>query len=165
MERGRGGGMLGREVARIRERKGTEEERGEEGVTVAKENISDYELTERMDAVKGIAEDMSYFSSDSVDLVASRGSIFFWEDKKKGLSEVYRILKPGGWAYIGGGFGNKELQQSIHNKRLKAGELGLESSPCRKDISVEDYQKMIDDLGIKGEASRTEKGFWIIFQK
>ena len=81
------------------------------------------------------------------------------------MSEVYRILKPGGWAYIGGGFGNKELQQSIHNKRLKAGELGLESSPCRKDISVEDYQKMIDDLGIKGEASRTEKGFWIIFQK
>ena len=41
----------------------------------------------------------------SVDLVTSRGSIFFWKDPPQGLREVYRILRPGARALIGGGFG------------------------------------------------------------
>ncbi|MCK4591397.1 MAG: class I SAM-dependent methyltransferase, partial [Candidatus Latescibacteria bacterium] len=45
------------------------------------------------------------FAAGSVDLIVSRGSIFFWEDKPKGLREVYRILKPGGIALVGGGAG------------------------------------------------------------
>ena len=162
---GSGPGMLGIELARISDLNVTAYDLLEDCVIVAKENISEYELADRMDAVRGMAEDMTYFESGSVDLVASRGSIFFWEDQKKGLNEVSRILKPGGWAYIGGGFGCKELQERIHNKRVKEGNPGLESAPCRKEIPVEEYQKMIDEMGVKGEASRTEKGFWIIFQK
>ena len=42
----------------------------------------------------------------SVDLVVSRGSIFFWIDPSKGLREVYRILRTGCRAMIGGGFGS-----------------------------------------------------------
>ncbi|HUS44949.1 MAG TPA: class I SAM-dependent methyltransferase [Phycisphaerae bacterium] len=42
----------------------------------------------------------------SVDLVVSRGSIFFWRDPPKGLREVYRILRPDCRALIGGGFGS-----------------------------------------------------------
>jgi len=42
----------------------------------------------------------------SVDMVTSRGSIFFWEDPPAGLREVYRILRPGARALIGGGFGS-----------------------------------------------------------
>lgn len=38
------------------------------------------------------------------DLVVSRNSIFSWPDRTAGLREAYRILKPGGVAYIGGGF-------------------------------------------------------------
>ena len=56
-------------------------------------------------AVVGVAEDMP-FPDNSVDLVASRGSIFFWEDPVKGLQEVYRALRPGAKAYIGGGAGS-----------------------------------------------------------
>jgi len=43
--------------------------------------------------------------SESVDLVFSRGSIFFWDDPAQGLQEVYRVLRPGGEAMIGGGRG------------------------------------------------------------
>ena len=42
----------------------------------------------------------------SVDLVVSRGSIFFWDDPPAGLREVYRVLRRGGRAMIGGGFGS-----------------------------------------------------------
>jgi SAM-dependent methyltransferase len=38
------------------------------------------------------------------DLVVSRNSLFNWSDRMAGLLEAYRILKPGGVAYIGGGF-------------------------------------------------------------
>jgi len=45
-----------------------------------------------------------------VDLVASRGSIFFWDDPPSGLREVYRILRPGCRAIIGGGLGSSYPQ-------------------------------------------------------
>jgi len=46
------------------------------------------------------------FPDNSVDLVVSHGSIFFWDDQVKGLQEVYRVLRPGGKAMIGGGVGS-----------------------------------------------------------
>ncbi len=42
----------------------------------------------------------------SVDVVTSRGSIFFWNDPPQGLREVYRILRRGARALIGGGPGS-----------------------------------------------------------
>jgi ubiquinone/menaquinone biosynthesis C-methylase UbiE len=50
---------------------------------------------------------------EDVHLVISRGSSPFWDDWHKAYSEILRVLKPGGIAYIGGGFGNAELRESI----------------------------------------------------
>ena len=61
-------------------------------------------LGNRVVAVVGKAESMP-FPDCSVDLVVSRGSIFFWDDPAKGVAEVYRVLRPGGEAMIGGGRG------------------------------------------------------------
>ena len=33
-----------------------------------------------------------------MDLVVSRGSIYFWEDQGRGLLEILRVLRPGGLA-------------------------------------------------------------------
>lgn len=41
-----------------------------------------------------------------LDLVVSRGSVFFWDDPVAGIREVHRVLRPGGHAMIGGGLGS-----------------------------------------------------------
>jgi ubiquinone/menaquinone biosynthesis C-methylase UbiE len=41
----------------------------------------------------------------SVNLVFSRGSIFFWSNLETCLKEIQRVLRPGGFALLGGGYG------------------------------------------------------------
>jgi len=61
-------------------------------------------LGKRVIAITGRAEAIP-LPDDCIDFAVSRGSIFFWEDRPQGLREVYRILRPGGAAMIGGGMG------------------------------------------------------------
>jgi len=60
-------------------------------------------LTGRVLPVEGDATNL-LFLDEFADLVVSRGSIFFWDDQFAGVLEAYRILKPGGVAFLGGGF-------------------------------------------------------------
>lgn len=49
----------------------------------------------------------------SVDLVVSRGSVYFWDDLNAAFCETARVLRPSGMAFIGGGFGNADLREQI----------------------------------------------------
>ncbi len=51
------------------------------------------------------------FDNGHFDLVVSRGSVFFWEDRAGALRELYRVLKPGGVIYCGGGMGSEEIRR------------------------------------------------------
>ena len=44
------------------------------------------------------------FRDNYADIIVSRGSFPFWQDKRRSFSEIYRVLKPGAVAYIGRGF-------------------------------------------------------------
>jgi ubiquinone/menaquinone biosynthesis C-methylase UbiE len=44
------------------------------------------------------------FRDAYADVIVSRGSFHFWKDRRLAFSEIYRVLKPGGVAYIGRGF-------------------------------------------------------------
>jgi ubiquinone/menaquinone biosynthesis C-methylase UbiE len=107
------------------------------------------------------------FKSNFADLIISRGSMFFWEDKVQAFKEIYRILKKSGITYIGGGFGNKDLKEKIHkvmseknpNWQNQVQERLKQTNPQTiKDIlqksNIETY-KIIND----------ESGFWIIITK
>ena len=61
-------------------------------------------LGKRIVAVTGRAEAIP-LPNNCIDFAVSRGSIFFWEDRAQGVREIYRILRPGGAAMIGGGLG------------------------------------------------------------
>lgn len=63
-------------------------------------------LASRVSAVAACAEGIP-LPDGAVDLVVGRGSIFFWQDPPQGLREVYRILRAGARAMIGGGFGTR----------------------------------------------------------
>ena len=72
-----------------------------DGLLVAR----DKGLADRLLAIVGVAERLP-LPDNSVDLLVSRGSIFFWDDPVQGLEEVQRVLRVGGKAYIGGGAGS-----------------------------------------------------------
>ena len=73
-------------------------------IEIAKRNVNEAQLEDRIGTVVADAAKMP-LPDNSFELVISRGSFFFWEDKVAGFREVYRVLKPGGIGFIGGGFG------------------------------------------------------------
>ncbi len=59
-------------------------------------------LSGRVSAVRADARQLP-FRENYADVIVSRGSFQFWQDKKKAFGEIYRVLKPRGVAYIGRG--------------------------------------------------------------
>ncbi|MEN6643460.1 MAG: class I SAM-dependent methyltransferase [Armatimonadia bacterium] len=59
-------------------------------------------LTGRVRALEGDAQNLP-LRDNFANFVVSRNSLFDWPDQMAGLKEAYRILKPGGVAYLGGG--------------------------------------------------------------
>lgn len=135
-------------------------------LALARANAGSCGWNERVRVEFGLAECLP-FEDESVQLVVSRGSIFFWNNQAQGLDEIYRILAPGGCAWIGGGFGTAALQAQVQEsmkvvapnwektrqKRLEAqGQLHFEQ--LMKTTRVPEY-----------EISKTEAGLWIRFRK
>ncbi len=133
-------------------------------IDVAKENIRDAGLQARMSARLGAAECLTY-EDNSVDLVMSRGSIFFWTDQAKGLAEVQRVLRPGGWAFIGGGMGNATLLAEINEARKNDPKW---QEGRRKRMAAnppEHFEAIVSHLGLCASVEHDEVGTWIVWQK
>ncbi|HPO08923.1 MAG TPA: class I SAM-dependent methyltransferase [bacterium] len=74
--------------------------------------------------VSAIFSDVQWMAlrDNYVDIAVSRGSYPFWDDKKAGFAEIWRILKPGGVAYIGRGFSENlpvEVAREIRDSQIK----------------------------------------------
>lgn len=84
----------------------------------AKDNCCKTALSNQTTIIQANVEQLP-FLSNLFDLVVSRGSIFFWNDKVAGLREIYRVLKPCGVAMIGGGtsryMSNAQKQEFIRS--------------------------------------------------
>lgn len=147
-----------------------------EGLKIAREK----KIEDRLFAVVGVAEAMP-LPDNSVDLLVSRGSIFFWDDPAEGLKEVHRVLRPGGKAYIGGGAGSGYPQWAVerlirdrNNKRQ-----GSEAEKWERFVQLrrpEQMRKWADEAGLKaftvmGEGAisdadqRVGQGVWLLYEK
>ncbi len=103
------------------------------------------------------------FQDEFADLIFSRGSMFFWKDLATALREIYRVLKPGGAGYIGGGFGSASVRKTV-KKQFNHHGMGSYKSPPK--INVETFEIAIIEAGITDYfLINDESGLWVLFKK
>ncbi len=131
----------------------------------ARTNISRFQLQQRATTVVASVQAMPLCDA-TVDLVVSRGSVPFWDDLPGAFSELYRVLRPGGRAYVGGGMGPPQLRERLLSKARKLDsdwQRGKPTIPWRPPGA---YENALDAAGISNyDISRTEDGTWIQFAK
>ncbi|MDD2566825.1 MAG: class I SAM-dependent methyltransferase [Thiovulaceae bacterium] len=159
---GSGGGYMGLSLAQITDLDFIFLDISEKALEKAKQHIIEDSLQAR---AKTLLADVHAIPLDdnSIDLVISRGSIPFWKDPAKGLSEIYRVMKKGGKAYVGGGKGSPEILEQINKKRQ---ELGMKPFNGRTkqhgDGMKRDYAALLESVGItQYKIHQGDDGRWI----
>lgn len=164
LDLGCGGGYLGTALAASTALKVVLLDRSAEMVRIARDNAATTELADRMGTVCADVHRIP-LCAGSVDLVVSRGSVFFWEDKVAAFREIGRVLKPGGRAYIGGGMGTPALMEEITG-RMKAVNLELRHGQGDTRSNAEHYRGILRNAGFGTyDVRRDETGFWMEMMK
>ena len=107
------------------------------------------------------------FPDRSFDLIVSRGSMPFWEDQRKAFRELYRVLRPGGRAYVGGGLGNVQHQKRS-KEQMERGEQNFRcfSRKNSKALPTEEYVRLFHELGCPYQViENPDEGRWFLFGK
>ena len=118
LDAGCGTGALGRAMAQQSGCDVTFFDQSEKMLELARGYAEEEAITARSRFVQGDIHDIP-LPSESVDLVVSRGSSPFWDDQKRAYGEILRVLRRGGRAYVGGGFGNAALREQIVSTMLE----------------------------------------------
>jgi len=79
-------------------------------------NIEREGLKDRIIPVLGDAHNLP-FENEFADLIISRGSYHYWEDKVQAFKEIYRVLKRGGIGFVGGGFGRYVTEEELNRMK------------------------------------------------
>ncbi|MDD1689962.1 MAG: methyltransferase domain-containing protein [Methanoregula sp.] len=102
-------------------------------------------------------------------LVVSRGSFHSWEDLPAAFLEISRVLRPGGMAYIGGGYGSARIRDEVLADRREREFVGDPMYPPRPrfpKFSVSEIEVSLEVAGISDYRIRIDdSGFWIIIRK
>ncbi|MBD3265284.1 methyltransferase domain-containing protein [bacterium] len=110
------------------------------------------------------------FRDAYADVIVSRGSFQFWGDLQTGLGEVYRVLKPGGVAFIGRGVAPDMPVDDVRafRKRQNGGpSYDLEKTNKRfisafKQLDIDSYKILQPNpAGSEG----VNYGIWVIIRK
>lgn len=133
---------------------------------VADKRIEDNGFCDKMETLLGDVHKIP-FENNTVDLIVSRGSIWFWENQVKALKDIYRVLKKGGSAYIGGGFGNAKLKNQVFEE-MESREKNWENrrKGFIKDNSAEKFERLIREAEIESyEVIDDDSGLWVYINK
>lgn len=134
--------------------------------TIADKNIKEYLLEDKVTTVLGDVHEMP-FKDNSINLIISRGSIFFWEDQAKAIREIYRVLAPGGKTFIGGGFGSLELKTNIIKKmRQRDPSWNREMKERIDNGSEKHFCSVLEKAGVtEFKIKNGDSGIWIMIEK
>ena len=107
-------------------------------------------LSDRISLIQANVERLP-FVDEFADMIVSRGSIFFWNDKPRGLREIYRILKISGVAFVGGGL-SRYISEQEREEFIRARTVGLKDEQSRKEWerlrSPEYFRQILRQAGI-----------------
>jgi hypothetical protein len=122
---------------------------------------------------KGLAGEISVAETDqslagiedtSIDLVIFRGALFFPSLFQVDYRAVNRVMKTGGVAMIGGGFGKLTPPEIIHPIADRSKELNLKIGKI--EVTVEQVKEDIEASGVLvGYQIVHEGGLWVILNK
>jgi ubiquinone/menaquinone biosynthesis C-methylase UbiE len=133
---------------------------------IAMENIAAAQLEKQIRCETGDVHALP-FADGTVDLIVSRGSMFFWDDLENAFREIYRVLAPGGATHIGGGFGSAVLRDQVVAEMLKRDPTW--DCYARKKTASNDIQRfgeMFRKIGCHTyRIVDDETGFWIVLSK
>jgi len=163
---GCGGGHLGVEITKITNMFTYLFDISPYALKVADNRIESNDFDGRMKTVLGNVENIP-FEDGTVDLVISRGSVWFWEDQVKAFKEIYRVLSKGGCAYIGGGFGNAKLKREVFEK-MEAREANWEGRRKNfiKDNTAEKFNRIATEANIPSyKIIDDQSGLWAFIKK
>jgi ubiquinone/menaquinone biosynthesis C-methylase UbiE len=134
-----------------------------EVVSYLKKKVSDSGVTQAI-AVKKTDLNLLAFSDNQFDLVIFRGAVFFLGKKESLLREIFRVLKAGGMAFVGGGHG-KGVPQEIVSQI--AGELRkLHRKLGGKWLSVREVEEIVRSSQLADNCQIIEEGgVWLNIRK
>lgn len=145
-------------------------DQSEEMLALTERTIDENDLRSRAGTLAGEVGSIA-LPDGSVDLVVSRGSIFFWDDLPGAFREIHRVLAPGGQTYIGGGFGSKELKDAIRRQMAERDQGGNQfGDKMRRNLGPEmraRCEQALADAGIPNYAIHhgDDVGLWIVVRK
>lgn len=110
------------------------------------------------------------FKDNYADMVVSRGCYQFWPDLETGLSEVLRVLRVGGEAFIGRGVAPTMPEDEVR-RLAESGRIG--GPKYDPDTDAERFRELMQKLGIRRfeiirhqpEYPGLNYGVWLYFQK
>ena len=107
---------------------------------------------------------LSGVSVEAFDLIVFRGAFFFPSFFRPDLSAIYRSLKPGGMAFVGGGFGCHTLEDVIRGIEMRS--KGLNQALGRVRITERDLWALLEAAELKKKATMvTEGGLWVVLRR
>lgn len=118
------------------------------------------------DRVKIIETDSSLagIADVSVDLAIFRGALFFPVLFQVDFGAIYKTLRTGGIAFIGGGFG-KHTPSEIINQIGKRSEQ-LNAALGRVRVTAESVRDQLRSGGLEGKCEiTTDGGLWVVMRK
>ena len=118
------------------------------------------------DRVRIVESDSSLMgiADDSVDLAIFRGALFFPILFQVEFGAIYRVLRPGGIAFVGGGFGKHTPAEVISEIGKRSEELN--ASMGRVRVTVDSVREQVRLSNLEGKCEiTTDGGLWVVMRK
>ncbi|MBI2955218.1 MAG: class I SAM-dependent methyltransferase [Chloroflexi bacterium] len=104
------------------------------------------------------------FPEDSFDLVVFRGGLFFWDESQRIVEEAYRVLKSGGLAMVGGGFGAEAPDELIDSIATQSRDLNRKLG--KRVLTETELKEILRAAGLDGRSAIDKRhGLWAVMRK